>query len=144
MRYFQLQTIAFVLTATIAAAEARPWVYIDMPGASLTDPVAISGRNHVIGTYVESDGFTSHGFLRDPDGTLHDVIIPGYSHPLVTGINAKGAIAGRVEDGQGRPIAFVRAPNGSVTTFTTLSGSNMIPTAINGHGEVAGFYGDHG
>jgi hypothetical protein len=99
-----------------------------------------------------------HGFVRAPDGTITTFDVPGaitgpennlYAQGTrPTGINAAGNITGTYLDANYTYHGFVRAANGSITTFDALGagdgGSGTLPLSIDAAGDIAGAYFDSG
>jgi hypothetical protein len=104
----------------------------DAPGSGTgaIQGTAVHGMNSagaMTGAVIDASS-TVHGFLRSPDGTytLFDAPGAGIGEPGsgsdLTGthgfcINNKGEIAGNYWDVNLLPHAFIRAPNGTITTF---------------------------
>jgi len=67
---------------------------------------------------------------------------PGAYPSSPSGINRGGTMAGYywATNNQNDAHGFIRSPNGSFTTFDAGTG-HTIPTAINGKGDVVGWYG---
>jgi uncharacterized membrane protein len=55
-------------------------------------------------------------------------------------INASGAVAGHYDNGASGVPAFLRAPDGTITTFSPPQAFITTPTDLNDKGAVAGFY----
>ena len=63
-----------------------------------------------------------HGFVRDANGTITTLDVPGAGTAPFTGteplsINAKGVMTGFYADESGLNHGFVRDANGTITTF---------------------------
>lgn len=136
-------TLTTLLAALASAgAAAQTYVLFDLPGTGTTDqatvePTAINASGTVVGNFTLSlggggDGL-SHGFIRSADGTVIVVATPGVNTE-VTGINASGAAVGHAD------TAFVRAPDGGITTFMLPGAVGTQALAINASGDVAGTY----
>jgi hypothetical protein len=63
----------------------------------------------VLGTYA-GKGFSSHGFLRSPTGTITSFDPPGSTFTAPESINRSGVIAGFYYDDNGTAHGFVRSP----------------------------------
>ena len=98
----------------------------DAPGAEGTNAYSINPAGAIAGFYLDS-GHVVHGFLRTPDGTITTIDAPGAITAPVPGpiafgtfafnINPAGAIAGEYEDNNIVNHGFLRAPDGTITTF---------------------------
>lgn len=105
----------------------------DPPGSIATYPVAINDQGAVTGTYQDASHVT-HGFVRDPWGRFHRIDPSGSTYTIPNGINAFGAIAGLYFNANG-PEAFVRSPDGIITTFEPGGRAE----GINLFGTITGF-----
>src|SRR5262245_4980285 len=101
--------------------------------AAATLAYQINDTNTSCGYYVDADGVTTHGYYRDPNGTIHSPIDPaGSTGTIVFGNNARNFIVGRYADAGGTTHGFLFVPNGSHfllydqpgATFTSLNGIN--------------------
>jgi hypothetical protein len=96
-----------------------------------TLPQSINPAGAVTGYYTDSNGL-SHGFMRAPDGTISTFDAPGAGTPMgfcvppflicssgtqAASINPAGVIAGQYVDASAVFHGFVRAPDGTITTF---------------------------
>ena len=126
----------FVLAAQIAPADAK-WKTIDPPGAHLTSPAGIS-NGVVTGYYwASNDQNDVHGFVRTPEGSL-TIFDAGSGHTIPTAINNKGVVAGWYGNYPGQ--GFVRAADGTITTFDVPGASSTTVLSINDKGMVVGYY----
>jgi len=98
----------------------------------------INPAGAIAGSYVDASG-ESHGFLRAPDGTITTFDAPGAGTgsnqgtftAFTDGLNPAGALAGYYVDASGGNHSFLRAPDGTVTTFD-------VPGAVTGTGPFQG------
>jgi hypothetical protein len=100
-------------------------------------PVAISDKGEIIGGYYSPKESASYSFVRDADGNV-TVIDAGGEGTALTGINAKGAIAGNTGN-----QCFVRSAAGVITTFTAEGQTNSTCLGINAGGIILGTYTDN-
>jgi len=108
---------------------------IDVPGAALTEVLAINPAGALVGDFNTATLFFQ-GFVRTPDGTFSTANFPG----IPVCINPAGTTAGNYTDASNVEHGFVRAANGTVTTFD-IPGSNFISVyAINPEGALTGYY----
>src|SRR4029077_3755314 len=97
----------------------------------------------ITGYYLDAN-FSSHGFLRSPDGTLTTVDFPGGVGTAGASINLSGTITGYYF-GAVSPFViygFVRSPDGVWTSFDAVGSADTEPVSINSAGEIAGTYLD--
>jgi hypothetical protein len=126
----------------VAPAQAKPqqgtFVTFDIPGgANELIPNFITPAGVVTGSYliVVNNNFVSFGFLRQADGSVITISVPGSTSTSVgpaegvvfagPPINPAGAITGSYSDISGATHGYVRAPDGMFTTFDA-------PGAVNG------------
>jgi hypothetical protein len=123
--------------------------------------VVVNDFGAIVGWYIDSDG-VSHGFLRAPNGTITTFDVKGAGTTpcdLVCLQNGDGqgtfpqnitdllAIPGYYTDSDGVSHGFLRAPNGTITTFDvkdagTGSGQGTFTDASNQLVEITGWYID--
>ncbi len=130
----------------------------DVPGAGTgggqgTIPAGINLGGTVPGWLIDED-VVFHGYVRTPDRKITTFDIPGAGTTpgqtqgtFVETINVWGAITGQYVDNGGVNHGFVRAPDGTITTFdipgaATGPGEGTIGYANNDLGEVTGVYYD--
>jgi hypothetical protein len=105
----------------------------DPPGSIATGPSAINDEGAITGNYQDSNHVT-HGFVRDPWGHFRRFDPPGSTNTIPTSINAFGAIVGLYFSANG-PGAFLRSPDGIITTFEPGGRAE----GINLFGAITGF-----
>jgi uncharacterized membrane protein len=132
----------------------------DAPGAGTVPNTGTSAQNiNPAGTIAGGtfdNNSVQHGFVRARDGTIITYDGPGAgtgpfqgTFPAIQdGINSAGAITGSIWDGSDVDHGFVRAPDGSITTFDTPgagtgSGQGTFPNGINEPGTITGYYIDN-
>jgi hypothetical protein len=91
---------------------------------------------------------TTHGFLREPDGTITPFDAPGagtgnFLGSIAASINLEGEITGYFVDSNNLAHGFVRTPGGRFTSFqvpsaSTNSGEGTAAFSINLLGAIAG------
>jgi hypothetical protein len=103
----------------------------DVPGGLQSANINPAGA--ITGWYSDTSG-VFHGFLRAPDGTITTFDPPGSTSTIVGSggepfagppINPAGVITGYYSDASGGTHGFLRAANGTFTTFDA-------PGAVNG------------
>jgi hypothetical protein len=136
------------------------YVTLDVPGAFYgTLPVGINPAGAIAGVYADA-GAVSHGFVRAPDGTITTFDasgagtgpgqgtmlgpghVGGYCGPV---INPAGTITGYYVDVNDAFHGFLRARDGSITTFDAPGAGNGFgqgtnPVAITPAGAITGYY----
>jgi hypothetical protein len=111
------------------------FITFDPPGgpARGMQPNGINPVGAIRGTYYDANA-VGHGFLRAPDGTFTTFDPPGSTGTTVGSdslpfagppINPAGVITGDYFDASGVDHGFLRAPDGTITTFDA-------PGAVNG------------
>ena len=98
----------------------------DAPGDAftVTVPYSINPAGTITGSYFDAH-YVAHGFLRATNGTLTTFDAPGAGPPpgiplkgtLAVGINPEGAIVGMSTDANNVDHGFLRARDGTFTTF---------------------------
>lgn len=128
----------------------------DVTGGSLTSPTAIGPDDAIAGIYFlaiagNPFGGNFRGFLRKPDGSFSTFDAATYSPCCIwtfaLAINSEGEIAGYDNDGHDLNHGFLRARNGTITTFDapgagTAPGQGTVADDINPEGVITGFYFD--
>ncbi|MGC2399044.1 MAG: hypothetical protein WA510_04655 [Acidobacteriaceae bacterium] len=115
-------------------------------GVLLNSCGALNDAGEVTGYSLNTDGLY-HGFVRDSDGRVSDIMVPGAQGTFAMAINAVGVVAGFYNDSQQVSHGFVRLRNGSFVTVdvrgagTTADAGTSI-TSINALGDVTGYYLD--
>jgi hypothetical protein len=99
---------------------------------------AINAGGAVTGDAV-GDFFT--GYVRAADGTI-TTFAPTLT-TISTAINRRGAVAGFYQDNNdNNDHGFMRTPRGNIITFDPAGSAGTNPTAMNAHGDIAGYYAD--
>jgi hypothetical protein len=151
---------------------------VPTPGSSVTTSISVSGSTGTFPTSINADGsivgcysidanagkqfaplaLTYHDFLREPDGTITTLSIPGtipaclanenrefgitIVSPATTVINHEGTIVGTYINTAKLPAGFIRKTDGRLTTFTHSSGSMTMPTAVNDQDVITGYFAE--
>ena len=125
----------------------------DPTGSIFTNPNAINVGGAITGFYFDAN-FVGHGFLRAPDGTITSFDAPGADMTPGSGngtfgvdLTPNGEIQGIYVDASGVLHGFVRAPDGTFSTFDapgagTGPGQGTIPEVNNNSGAILGNYTD--
>ena len=138
----------FLSLGLSANAQEGTFVTFDAPGAGMgpfegTLPFAIDPAGVITGAYFDAN-FVPHGFLRFANGTVTPFDVPGAVSTYPSGgISLSGAITGTYGGPNGSG-GFVRAPNGSFTTFDFGFPDLFVasPLSISPAGTIAGTYID--
>ncbi len=115
---------------------------IDVPGASFTEGLAINPSGALIGDFCNQTTCYT-GFIRFPTGSFAAIDIPGGAcggQSIPSDINPSGAVTGSFIDPSCGDVShsYVRAPDGTVTTFDAPGFSSSQATAINAAGSITG------
>lgn len=136
-------------------------VTFDAPGAgnggcappiicsSGTQGGSINPEGTIAGQYVDNSG-VFHGFVRSPGGAITTFDAPGAGTgsgqgtfiTFTDGINPGGAIAGGYADAGNAFHAFVRAPDGTFTTFDPPGSVFTNNSGITPNGTVTSYFVD--
>jgi hypothetical protein len=92
------------------------YVRVDVPGAVSTGLFGINSRGQTVGGY-ENGSSTTHGFLRNVDGSIVTIDYPGAIFIGANGINSQGDVVGRWDDASGMTHSFLRTSQGTITSF---------------------------
>jgi hypothetical protein len=150
--------VLFALTGLTGGTPQPTFIIFDPPGSTLTQPSAITPSEAIVGSYVDTSSVT-HGFLRTPSGSFTTIDVPGSALTTPTDITPSGVITGwycnAADCLNQAPFAiggFLRAADGSFTTFSAPVGSYILgsiynflgapPPSINPAGDIAGEYCD--
>jgi len=90
-----------------------------------------------VGAY-DVTGQQLQAFLRQPDGQIDYIVVPGSTSNVALSINATGQVLGYYNDSSGATHIFIRDAAGNYTTFDGPDGPNTVPIAINDSGVVLG------
>ncbi|MGO9211424.1 MAG: hypothetical protein ACLPXM_13295 [Terriglobales bacterium] len=115
----------------------------DVPnGIGGTQPEGINDASEVTGTYYDATTGLEPGFLRQPDGSVVDIVPPastGYTE--ANGINNSGTIVGRYYGNNPVFQGFLFS-NGSYSTIDVPGATNTSLFGINNLGDIVGDYID--
>ena len=124
---------------TVPAARSQTFTTFDPPGSQGTAPGSINPAGQIAGSYFDSS-FATHGFLRNPDGTITSFDVPGFLGTNL--ITPQGVVVGLYFDQNGAHI-FERATNGTITTVEFPSpGAFVYAIVVNTAGEIGGGFID--
>jgi hypothetical protein len=132
--------------------------YIDtnfpIAASTATEPASVNIWGQVAGYYYDSSDVI-HGFLRDTDGKITVIDVPGasttaYTGTILLGLNDSGWTSGHFIDSEGYEHGFVRAPDGEFyqidvpEAVTATPGFGTSGGGINNEGVVVGHYDPSG
>src|SRR5258707_375622 len=118
-----------------------------------TQPLAINPAGAITGFYSDVN-FVAHGFVRAPNGTLTTFDFPASAATPSTGTNpyttntatcvmntaAARTVAEYYVDVSSAPRGFLRAPNGTLTTFDPPGSTTTIASGINPATTITGSF----
>jgi hypothetical protein len=160
----KVASTVFIILCTSASSFANSGqsITFDAPGAGTianstfdvgTFAVAINDLGETIGYSVDNQNLY-HGFLRYPGGAIKDFDAPGGGTTPGSGegtlplsVNNEGTIAGQYQDANDVYHAFVRQPDGRISTFEAPGagsgpGQGTQVSDINSEGIAVGLYID--
>jgi hypothetical protein len=132
------------LAAVSVSAPAQTFIEFNAPGALTRVPTAgtFPLSNNIAGQIV---GYVNNnGFVGIAGGTITTFAVSGAACCTVPeSINSAGVIAGNWEDANGAHHGFVRAADGTITSFdgpnaSTIAGKGTFPQSINTAGVIVG------
>ena len=111
----------------------------DPPGSINTFALATNNRGQIVGYFSDAAGAT-HGFLRQPDGSLVTLDAPSAVATFAAGINDQGTIVGQWLDAGGAAHGFTRSSSSVYTTLDFPGATDSGVEGINDAGKLVGFY----
>lgn len=110
-----------------------------------TSPVTINDWGVIAGTYTDAAGVT-HGFVRNEDGKMKTIDVPGGTGTFIEYINNFGVTSGFYTDASFQGHGFLRTPGGILTFFDPPPDSagtvGTYGAVVTDLGAVAGYYID--
>src|SRR5205085_7078265 len=113
----------------------------DPPGSEATLPSAINANGWIGGWYEDITGI--YGFMRAPSGNLTKIDVRGSgcaATTAVTALNSQNIAVGVGYDSSCVQSAFIRAADGTITTFEEPGATLTEAVSINDAGAICGFY----
>src|SRR6267142_67920 len=112
----------------------------DVPGAIYgTLAQVINDEGTIVGYYYDA-AFNIRAFIRYQSGTIRAINVPGSVWGAAAqAINGKGEITGYFVDATNQH-GFVRARDGTFTTFDVTSSGQVYVVGMSGKGVIMGFY----
>jgi probable HAF family extracellular repeat protein len=118
----------------------------------LTQAYKLNDRGTIVGTYAvgsidDPESAEFHGFLRNPNGAVTTVDVPGASATYAGGINDRGAVVGSYADSDGKGHGFL-LDRGMVTPIDPPDADEDAPVGqtlafdINDRNRIVGVYPD--
>lgn len=111
--------------------EGSTFTQVDYPGAALTRLYGIDAGGEAIGTYAVPPPGVPRAFLRDKNGNLSALDIPGSVQSQGLAISSDGKSAGDYRTAAGRILGFIYA-GGNVTT---IDASGALPLTVEAQGK---------
>ncbi len=105
---------------------------------------SLNASNQAVGYYLDQDGVTTHGYLRDSDGTLTFPIDPaGSTGTVLFGNNDSNWVVGRYVDAGGitHGLFFITPDDMLIFDFPGAAGLTSL-NGINRNGYICGRYAD--
>lgn len=90
----------------------------------------------VVGSLIT--GITSQG-MAHAKGVYTEIVVQGSARTEADFINMSGAVAGHYDTSDTQP-AFLRAADGTLTTFSAPGAVSTTPTGLNDDGAIGGFF----
>jgi len=131
--------IIFISIPLHMAGQAS-FITFDVPRDLATTPLSINPAGTITGYFLDAN-LASHGFLREPHGTIITFDVPGAVGTFSLGINPAGAIAGWYADTNFVAHGFLRERHG-IIAFDAARNVNTFPASINPEGAITGEYID--
>ena len=106
------------------------------PNTSFAGAFGINEGGTIVGE-AKVNG-VSQGYIRDPGGSFTFFAVPGASSTQAAGINEAGVVVGtwRDQTAQQTSHGFIRAANGSTTTFNFPAGYTGLVSAVDNDGRI--------
>jgi hypothetical protein len=121
-----------------SALHAQTFTTFDVLNAQSTTPAGINANGTVTGVFQDASG--SHGFVRQPNGSITNFDVPGSTGTFPSGINAAGRIVGYsngpvVSQGlNSHEIrGFLRSSNGQISLFDCDQLDDPFPTTTSSY-----------
>ena len=114
-------------------AFAQTFTTIDFPGATDTQPTAITPSGIIVGRYTSADG-NLHGFVLTA-GRFVSIDVPNGSQTEVNWMNASGDMVGDYTGADGRIHGYLLS-GGKFTTFDYPGAANTNAFGISASGDI--------
>ena len=139
-RSIALSTLPLCLSVA-AFAQSHPYVIFDAPDATAgTFPLAVSSGGQIAGQYVN---ISTHGFLRNFDGSIIEFDVPNVKDTYPSSINSKGQIVGSTDSVTGGHVqGFLRSANGHFSPIAYPGSTHTYAYSINDSSVTVGQYAD--
>lgn len=130
------------LAAVSVPAPAQTFIEFSAPGASGAPTAGTFPLSNNIAGQIT--GYSFNGFVGTAGGTITNFAVSGAACCTVPeSINSAGVITGDYADANGARHGFVRAADGTITTFngpnaSTIAGKGTYPLSINTAGVIVG------
>jgi probable HAF family extracellular repeat protein len=101
-------TTGNIVADFVRAVDGSITTFSPTEGSSITVPFAINNAGRIVGYHTNPQGI-SHGFLRQPNGSITTFEAPGATLIFPESINSAGAIAGYYQ-ANSNPHGFLLTP----------------------------------
>ena len=128
---------AFTSLCLCASADAKI-VTFQIPGAHSIRPNSMNGKGQVAGWYDDTQTGTWHAFLLQPGGAVTTFDVPDAKDTVSRGISPDGVVVGWYDGPWPQTGGFIRATDGTLTTFT--AGPSTLALGTNAKGWIVGEY----
>ena len=108
----------------------------DVPDDS-TMVMALNAKGQIAGYYADPGGF-AHGFIRQRDGKIRAVDVPGAENVFLYALNDDGYAAGFFQDTATHGLLV--APDGSQTVFDVPDAQSTLVNGLGDDGTIVGFF----
>jgi uncharacterized membrane protein len=113
------------------------FVSIDPPGSTLTLATDINARGQIVGRQLSAG--KTHGFLREPDGTITTIDYPGSGFTVAGSINNSGTIVGWYTLPAAPAVRHgFLLRDGVFTSFDPPGSAFTNPLGVNERGDIVG------
>ncbi|HEX4861149.1 MAG TPA: hypothetical protein VFV07_07930 [Rhizomicrobium sp.] len=102
-----------------------------------TQVMALNAKGQIAGSYLDPGG-SAHGFIRQRDGKIRTVDVPGAEWTELYALNDDGYAAGFFRDATATHGLLV-APDGAQTAFDVPGAQTTLVNGLNDDGTIVGF-----
>jgi hypothetical protein len=118
---------------------------LDLPFPFLHAVRGINDRGQIVGYYDNTaDRADGGGFLRNRNGEIDRIVVPGATYTSPWGINNRAVVVGNYTRADGTLGGFLRTGDGELTLIDAPGASDTTPNDINDRGAAVGAFFDAG
>jgi hypothetical protein len=103
--------------------------------------LGINNKGIAVGFYTDANNVNHAYKLNQATGKFTNILPPGATSAMATGINGQGDITGILTASNGNTVGFL-LKNGTYTEFDFPNSTNTQPFGINKYDQIVGFYVD--